>query len=463
MKQAPILYGMTAAQNILFYSQKFTLHKQVNNIFTLMLLERPLDFSMLRQAVRMAYDQVDALHIRLKKVKGRVVQYFLPDSNPLIGILDFTGKTQAQMDHRLYRLASRPFYLLNRPLSRVWMVRSPEGMCGIFLGVSHMIMDSWAICMLMKHVADLYRAEAGETDPPKPPALHEPLLAKDLDYKNTEQYQKDLDFWRAECRRAEPWYTHINGPSVLEAYRRKMKNPGLQAASGFTLRTRALHEVLVIPAADVAKLSAFCEEHNLPLQALFMLGVRTCLSKRNGRQKDISIYSTVARRGTLAEKRSGGTRVHPVIFRTVISATDSFLSAARQVAERQTEVYRHAEIDMLEVKRISDNAYRGGEQMGSYQSVSLTFQPVQLALSGGVPVHTKWYCNGVSSQPFYLTVMDDDGSGGLRCYYEYQRSVVKRHTVLGFHDDLVNVMLTGVENPGLTVGQLLDLLPERDA
>ncbi len=461
MKYTPTFYGMTAAQNILFYNQKFTLHKQVNNIFTLMLLEQPLDFNILRQAIGKAYAQVDALRIRLKKINKRVMQYFIPAYEPKIGMLDFSGKAQIQMDRHLYRLASKPFYLLNRPLSRVWMVRSPEGQCGIYLGVSHMIMDSWAICILMKHVMDLYRAEAGEAEQPRPPALHEPLLIQDLDYKNTAQYQKDLEFWQAECRQEEPWYTHINGPSVLEEYRKKRKNPRLQAASGFTLRTRALHEVLTIPAEDVAKMVAFCAEHTLPLQVLFLLGVRTCLSKRNKRQKDVSLYSTVARRSTLAEKRSGGTRVHPVIFRTVISEADSFLSAAKQVAARQTEVYRHAGIDMLEVKQLSDNAYRGGDPVGSYQSVCLTFQPVQLALSDGAAVHTKWYCNGVSSQPFYLTVMDDDGSGGLRCYYEYQRSVVKQQTVLDFHADLLSTMLIGVENPALPVGQLLDLLPKR--
>ena len=461
MKQAPIFYGMTAAQNILFYSQKFTLHKQVNNIFTLMLLERPLDFNILRRAIGQAYVQVDALRIRLKKVDKRVVQYFLPAVEPTIGMLDFTGKTQEQMDRHLYHLASKPFYLLNRPLSRMWVVRSPDGLCGIYLGVSHMIMDSWAICMLMKHVMDLYRAEAAEAEPPRPPAQHELLLIKDLDYINTEQYQKDLEFWHAECRREEPWYTHINGPSVLEAYRKKKKNPRLQAASGFTLRTRALHEVLIIPAEDVAKLAAFCEEHNLPMQVLFLLGVRTCLSKRNGRQKDVSIYSTVARRSTLAEKRSGGTRVHPVIFRTVTAAADSFLTAAKQVADRQTEVYRHAGIDMLEVMKMIENTYYKGAPMPTHQSLCLTFQPVRLALSDGAQVRTKWYCNGVSSQPFYLTVMDDDGSGGLRCYYEYQRSVVQQQTVLDFHTDLVSTMLTGVENPVLTIGQLLDLLPER--
>lgn len=457
MKEHTPHYPMTAAQNILFYNQMFTVHKQVNNIYTLMLLEKELDFAVLRQAIGLAYRHNDALRIRLKRVDGRIVQHFLPEEPQNPQLLDFTGWAQDRVDRKLYKLASRPFRVLNRPMSRIWMVRSPEGQCGIYFGVSHIILDSWGICVLMKYVMDVYNALKDGTGMPRPPHPHEPLLIKDLEYQNTAQHQKDLEFWKQECAREEPWYTHVNGMAVLDAYRKKKRNSRLQGASGFTLRTRALHEVLTVPPEKVTKMEAFCTAHGLPMQVLFMMGVRTCLSKRNGRQKDVSFYTTVARRCTLPEKTSGGTRVHAMPFRTILAAADSFLAALGQLRDRQTAVYRHAGIDFLEIRKLMQDAWLKGDPMPSHQSVCLTFQPVRLTLACGTPLHTKWYCNGVSSQPFYLTIMDDDGTGGLRCYYEYQRSVVQRQTVLDFHEDMVGIIMAGIENPDITVGQLLDL------
>ena len=35
----PVYYDLTSGQQLLLFSQTFTIHKQINNIFTLMLLE----------------------------------------------------------------------------------------------------------------------------------------------------------------------------------------------------------------------------------------------------------------------------------------------------------------------------------------------------------------------------------------------------------------------------------------
>ena len=44
---------------------------------------------------------------------------------------------------------------------------------------------------------------------------YEPLLIKELEYKNTPQYKRDLEFWQEECKRPEPYFTHMLGPAVL--------------------------------------------------------------------------------------------------------------------------------------------------------------------------------------------------------------------------------------------------------
>jgi hypothetical protein len=94
MNEPGVCYPMTAAQNLLFLNQKYTVHKQVNNIFTLMLVEGKLDFDVLKTAIGLAYEHNDSLRIRLKKVGGAIRQFFTPPEPLDIKELDFTGQTR---------------------------------------------------------------------------------------------------------------------------------------------------------------------------------------------------------------------------------------------------------------------------------------------------------------------------------------------------------------------------------
>ncbi len=458
MKTKPTYYDLSQSQKILFFNQSFSLNKQINNVFSLMLLNKELDFDVLRQAIAIGYDQCDTMRLRMKHVKLKMKQYYLPSDPPDIRLLDFTGKSRQEMDQELYRLAAVPIRLTGGPLNRIFIVRSWDGLQGIYLGVSHLAMDSWSICVLLKFIMDVY--ETLTTGKPMPPPIkpYEPLLIKDIAYNNSEQHQKDRAFWEEECKRPEPYFTHVNGPSWLERYRRKKRNPNLRGASCVTLNTKAAQEIIIIPPEQVEKMEAYCRKQMLPMQVLFMMGIRTALSARNNRQQDISFHNAVARRATQYEKRSGGTRVHVLIIRNILPEECTFIDALFQISDRQSLMFRHAEFSLLEIYKIMQKAYHPHNSLESYQAMSLTFQPIRMALNDGTTIKTLWYGNGAASHPLYLSVMDGDGTGGLRCYYEYQTKVVNPETVRQFHAELVSTIMTGIENEKITVGELLNKL-----
>ena len=135
-------YDLTAAQNILFFSQKYTIHKQVNNVCTSVLVDKELDLDRLKKAIEIAYDRNDALRIRIVKVDKSMKQYFEDKADSHIEFLDFTGKTRDQMEKKLYKIASKPVTVWGKPLSKTYMIRSYDGRTGLYFVVSHMIMDS---------------------------------------------------------------------------------------------------------------------------------------------------------------------------------------------------------------------------------------------------------------------------------------------------------------------------------
>ena len=459
MKTDQTYYDLTSGQQLLLYSQTFTIHKQINNIFTLILLEKKIDFDVLRSAIEYAYEQNDAFRLRMTKMGGKVKQYFADKEKPKIEMLDFSGQNQDKMDKCLYRLARTPIKIINSSMTRVFLVRSWNGMDGIYFGVSHMILDSWGICVFLQYVMEVYEAMKNNTSMPKSLSPLEPLLKKELAYKESPQYKKDIEYWQNEFnRRGEPLMAHINGPEVLERFRKKKKNPDLRYAKAFGLRTSARHEVMYIPKEDVEKIQAFCEQQKISMQSVFMFGVRTALSKLNNRQDDIGFSATFARRGTLQEKRAGGSRVHSSTFRTIIGEDTTFEQACQEIYNYQMQIYRHAESDTVEIITMEGKTYNRKGYFTGWHTTIFTFQPIKLVLADGTPMHTKWYCNGAFSSPNYLTIMDADGTGALRCYHEYQKHVVKAERIREFQSLIIQAIMAGIKDPEVTVGSILDMI-----
>lgn len=449
-------YDLSSAQQLLFYSQTFTLHKQVNNICTSVLVDKELDLNIIKQAIEIACERNDSFRLRLTKIDKVVKQYFEEYEKPSIEYLDFRGASFDEMEKRLYKIARKRITYLEKPLYKIYTMHSYNGKCGLFFVVSHLMIDSWAITTFFKDVLAIYNAISEGMEMPKPLVPYEELLIKELNYKNTETYKSDRKFWEEYFEEPEPIYTHVNGYKVLEDFRRKKKNPNIRYGNGFILRTKAKIVMLPFSKEIVNKMEGYCRENRSSMQSLVLLAYRSFLSKVNRREKDIAMLTVVARRGTLKEKNSGGTRAHGMLFRTIIEEDTSFKEACAYINERQIITYRHSEINTFEVIEIMQEKYNLSKTL-TYFASTITFQPVSLNTGEGMNIETKWYGNGTASQPIYLTVMDGDGSGGLKFYYEYHTSIISYERIQELHSYIMRFIEAGVNNPELSIGDLLDL------
>lgn len=413
-------YDLTFAQRILFYSQKYTLHKQVNNIATLALTDQKLDLHTLTQAIKIAVQRNDCFNIRFEKVEGDVKQYFVEYEEPVIESLDFEGQTREDMEKKLLKIAKKCVTKNKKPMYKIHTICSPEATHGIYFVVSHMILDSWGITTFFKDVLAIYSSLINGREMPKALYPYEELLKEELSYKNTPAYEKDKKYFESLFTvENEPVFTHVNGSEVLENYRKKKGDSKLRYASTFSLRTKADNRMLPISKDLVDKMKDYCAENKVSMQSLLLLVYTRYLAKLNN-VDDISMYTVVARRATLREKNTGGTRVHFFPFRTVFERDLTAIDACKNIDQQQSTLYRHANMSPLEVIEISQKLYKL-PQDASHTFSSLTFQPVKLSVEG-MNLETKWYGNGAASNPIYLTVMDGGLTGELKIYYEYQTS-----------------------------------------
>lgn len=449
-------YPLTSSQHTLFLARKFSIHKSITNVPTSIIVKQPLDPDLLEDAVNQAIQRWDVFGLRLVKDGNQQKQYFGKREVELIERLDFTGKTREEMENKFDKLGSKKLDVYDAPLARIYIITTPEGYGGLFTVISHLIMDSWSISMFYRDCFEIYFSMAKGTPFPKDIKDYENVLKKEIAYKQSNQYQKAIEYWTEDNKKEEPIYTDITGEQ-LNRFRKKKRDDSVRHNGIFYIRNTASLDMYWIEKEKVDQMIPFITEYQYPsMQVLFQMGLRTYLAKVNKHEDDVSYYNVCARRGTLEEKMCGGTRVHFITFRTIMPPETTFADGCRMLFDKQNELYRHADFPPMEMLDI-EQKIRDFKQGGTYRSLAMTYQPVTMKLKEDVDIETKWHSNGAVANPFYLTVMDGDGTGGFKCYYEYMSNLISEERVKDLHRYMTTVMLEGTKNPQITLKELYDL------
>lgn len=356
----------------------------------------------------------------------------------------------------LKKLGSKKLDVYDKPMARIYLLTTPEGYGGVFTVISHLILDSWAISSFYKDLMEIYYHKMGKGDYPKEVIPYEEVLKKEIEYKDTPAYERDKAYWEKEFNTDEPIYTSVNGSEFLGTYRKKRGNEEKRAIGSFFFRNTAGHDLYWVKKEEVDILKSFIETQQLPsMQVLFQMAYRTFLAKVNSRETDVSTFNVVARRGTLLEKKTGGTRVHFYSFRTIMDEDTTFIEGCQQLLNKQNELYRHADFDPMEMLEMEKKAY-SIKQTEWYQGLNMTFQPVPMIIKENLKIESRWYSNGAVASMLYITIMDGDGTGGLKCYYQYMSNHIPPEKIKELHESCIKIMLKGCENPDITLEELFE-------
>ena len=457
-------YPLTAAQRIHNYTIKYA-PPQVLCIGTGLYFQAELDFNVLKESIREACMRMESMRVRFTEdEEGNVYQYITPFEDRDFPIVDFSAWNEEDAHKEMEKWTREPFPRFNSPMNKIVMVKLPNGYNGVYLKVDHMIMDSSSLIAFDRDVLEIYTSRLFDREPPKPMMSYIKQLEKDLEYEQGSAAQKkDEEFWLNEIHRDEPIYTDFAGPGRLEEWRKLTGNPDARSAMVVSKNPEAGISVFHLEEEPSGRLMDFCQETNTPMVCLLLMGLRTCLSKFNNNEKDISLKTCIARRGTLLEKRSGGTRIHFFPLRTIIEPETTFEDALKIIQSEQNRIFRHANFDP-----ILNTMLRGRELKlapgASYECMSLTYQPLTLKQQQGsaeemnIPYKSMWYSNGAAGQPLYLTVMHRVEDNGLAFSFEYRYDAVTPQEMEYLYYYLCKVLFRGIEDKTRTVGEILDMI-----
>lgn len=458
------VYPLTVAQKFHLYYQKFCPKKQVVNIGTSLTIETELDWNELKQAIYKAYERCESMRLRFAEDKeGNCYQYVVDKEERDIEFRDFSGGTMEEAEAVMKSWTEVPFKRQDSHMNRIVMIKMPDGYNGIYLLVDHLTMDAQSLICFMKDIIELYCNAKYEGVPyPKDMTSYIAQLEKDLAYEaGCKAKDRDAEFFHELIESSEPIYNGIDGTWKLDQERKHTENPKLRAAVNVSDSVDSALDIFHLEAEPTKRLMAFCEKYHVSLACLLLMGLRTYFQKMNGND-DVSINSAIARRATLLEKKSGGTRIHSFPFRTIIPEDKTFLEGIYIIRDKQNEMFRHANYDPVAYFAYRNQVYH--TQNGrTYEPMSLTYQPMTLQEKGldklgGIRYKTKWYPNGATTQAMYLTVMHRPDDNGLDFNFEHQVKAVSRQKLEYMYYYLCKIMFKGIENPGLPIGDIMKLV-----
>ena len=140
------VYPLTVAQKFHLYYLPFCPTAAVLNIGTSLTIEVELDWELLAKSINKAYERSEGMRIRFAKDKeGTYYQYVEDPEEKEIEFVDFSGKTLEEAQAVMQQWTTVPFKMEDSPMTKVVMIKMPDGFNGIYFLGHHMVVDAQSL------------------------------------------------------------------------------------------------------------------------------------------------------------------------------------------------------------------------------------------------------------------------------------------------------------------------------
>jgi len=456
-------YALIPSQQTMALMLKYSVHKQVVQIPASFALDKDVDFKLLFKALNIEIRRNDCMRIRFEKQDKKVVQYFADDAR-LGEIKILTFKTKEEQENYFTKDAQKPVKIMKDETYRIYFFNGYNGYKGIYINVSHLVMDAMGIMVFFFDLLKVYMALKNKTALPAPLDKYEDYIIKEHErVANEKKREKDLKFYEEYFSKGGvAFYAAVHGPDFLEKTRIKKKDPTITIPPAYNpLWDKADVLDLPISAEDTAKLLAFCQEKQVAPESLIMLGLRCYCAAINYRTDDVFMQLMCSKRITRADKNTGGCTAQVLQFRTIIGEDRTFEQALDEYLSVKTALYKHLSLPYTDALALSRKVFGTGMLQGP-ACMMFSWIPIPINEIGDMKFEFKTYNLGRYFSPLYTIAFPDPETKGLNMHYMYRTKLISQADIAALHGNLVKCLVAGIENPDITMGELLDMVEPKE-
>lgn len=455
-------YPISSSQQMMYLmSLKYGSGYPVNNIGCGVYWKGEIDKGMLKASVYEAIRRCDTMRLRFvmgKKLK--LHQYVTPKSELIIDEWNLSDMTIDEAKDKLTAFSRSNIPMFNCEIHKIILVRFKGGYQGLFMRIHHLAMDAYSLKVFINDIFDIYKHKTQGTKYPKPMREYIPVLESELAYETSEQHEVDRKYWYDSLAKStEPIFTDFMLENRLKA--QQIKYPERRFADIHSGLPDAETVKFSISKEESDKIFRFCEENELSVYSVISMGIRTALSCFNEDQEDVSFKMIINRRGTIAEKKSGGLRINFLPMRSIIKPDETFCEGVRKITEIQNEMYLHSRLSFLEMlKERHKSMSKDAKFDSTYDSFGLSYQPLTKITCIDEEMEKSlrmiWYNNGATMIPLYVTVSHRASDTGLDFTCEYRQEQQAAYDLEILFNKFRKALVIAAEKPDVTVGGILE-------
>lgn len=440
-------YPLSSPQLDFWFDQILHPDVPLYNIGGYVRIDGPIDPTLFEQAIDRVIEENDALRIVIHGGEGLPRQTFAENVRINLDFQDFSTQENAReaaiawMEQEFVK----PFQLDEGLLFNFALCKAAENCYYWYQKYHHIIVDGWAISLIVQRVAGAYNAlvtgtksEAQEVQD----YSYQDFIQKDRAYLESAKIVKDRQYWQEKYRERPQ-------PLLVRRYAEQFQGQTIPSQRS-TLRVKRDFYNQITDFAVRHKVSPF----HVILSALYCYFVRT------GARDNFTVGLPLLNRNTVAFKKTVGMfmSVSPAWFR--FGTDSSVAELMEKISKELHKEYRHQHLPLSEINR----QVAGQENQQPLFDLTLSYAKLDYDVCfNGNPSHSLYLSNGFYPQGhgLFITIEEFHHQDDVNIYFDYNQSFFDADEIERLQDRLQVLLGEILREPSVPVREL-QIIPDAE-
>lgn len=412
----PQAYPLSFAQQRLWFLDQLSPGNPAYNIPSGIRLRGRLNVEVMERALSEIVSRHASLRTIFRAADGVPQQLVMPTMKLPVALADLSPLPVDEREQEALRRAAdeahQPFDLATGPLIRCLLYRlSAEDHIALLI-MHHIIADGWSMGVLIRELAELYRAFAHNQPSPldKLPLQYHDFARWQREWLSGDRLAEQLSYWREKLGGELPIL-----PLPTESARASTR---ARAGAAFTLP---------IPAPSAERVRSLARREGVTLYILLLAALKALLYRYSG-ETDILIGTSIANRSRADIELLIGFFVNTLVMRTEVKGHLSFLELLARVRETARGAYAHQDLPFEKIVEELQPQRDLGQT--PFFQVMLVMQnvPVQRLELPGLSIEPLAIESRAAKLDLHLSIADSEQ--GLNAVWEYDQELFHSDTVV---------------------------------
>ncbi|WP_440671053.1 non-ribosomal peptide synthetase DhbF [Bacillus subtilis] len=431
-------YSLTGAQTGIWFAQQLDPDNPIYNTAEYLEINGPINIALFEEALRHVIKEAESLHVRFGENMDGPWQMINPSPDVQLHVIDVSSEPDPEKAALNWMKAdlAKPVDLGYDPLfNEALFIAGPDRFFW-YQRIHHIAIDGFGFSLIAQRVASTYTALIkGQTAKSRSFGSLQAILEEDTDYRGSEQYEKDRQFWLDRF---------ADAPEVVS-----LADRAPRTSNSF------LRHTAYLPPSDVNALKEAARYFSGSWHEV-MIAVSAVYVHRMTGSEDVVLGLPMMGRIGSASLNVPAMVMNLLPLRLTVSSSMSFSELIQQISReirsiRRHHKYRHEEL-RRDLKLIGENHRLFGPQ--------INLMPFDYGLDFAGARGTTHNLSAGPVDDLSINVYDRTDGSGLRIDVDANPEVYSESDIKLHQQRILQLLQTASAGEDMLIGQMELLLPE---